>query len=126
MIDSKPNTHPCASSRFFPFVRTYLSSFTHFQHRTARVARYSIPLRYIPYRATLAFFLPTLNPNAGKDAEHSKSIVERYQENGIRAAHLDAETPKTRKNIHTQYLKELSKTESKQGQLMTIFKYQNT
>tara|TARA_R110002050_G_scaffold295749_2_gene454958 strand:- start:54 stop:1505 length:1452 start_codon:yes stop_codon:yes gene_type:complete len=28
------------------------------------------------------------------DVEHSKSIVERYQENGIRAAHLDAKTPK--------------------------------
>ncbi len=40
--------------RFIQVVRTSLSSFTHFQHRTARVARYSIPLRYIPYRATFA------------------------------------------------------------------------
>jgi len=64
MIDSNPTSHPCASNRFISFVRASLSSFTHFQHRTARVARYSIPLRCIPYRATLAV------SNAGPDENY--------------------------------------------------------
>lgn len=34
---------------------SFLIPFTHLQHRTARVARYSIPQGYIPYRTTLAF-----------------------------------------------------------------------
>lgn len=40
------------------------AALTSFQHRTARVARYSIPLRSIPYRATLAF--PNPDPTQEK------------------------------------------------------------
>ncbi|VXD11306.1 hypothetical protein MARINOS108_10492 [Marinoscillum sp. 108] len=65
--------HPCASSRFIAFVRTSLTSITHFLHRTARVARYSIPQNCIPYRATLAF--PNAHPNAGKAVFVSRSVL---------------------------------------------------
>jgi hypothetical protein len=41
-------------------VRFSLPSFTRFRHRTARVARYSVPLRCTPFRATLAFSFPLL------------------------------------------------------------------
>ena len=43
------------------------------QHHTARVARYFIPLRCIPYRATLAF--PNTHPNAGKAVFVSRSVL---------------------------------------------------
>jgi hypothetical protein len=46
-----PHTHVLSVGAFHSF----LIPFTHFQHRTAREARYSIPLSCIPYRATLAF-----------------------------------------------------------------------
>lgn len=52
---------------------SFLIPFTNLQHRTARVARYSIPLRYIPYRATLAF--PNAPPNAGKAVFVSRSVL---------------------------------------------------
>lgn len=50
-----------------------LIPFTNRLHHTARVARYSIALRYIPYRATLAF--PNAPPNAGKAVFVSRSVL---------------------------------------------------
>lgn len=44
-----------------------------FGHPAARVVRYSIPLRCIPYRATLAF--PNAHPNAGKAVFVSRSVL---------------------------------------------------
>ena len=43
-----------------PVVRYSLPLFTRFRHRTARVARYSVPLCCTPFRATLAFSFPLL------------------------------------------------------------------
>jgi len=46
-----------------------LIPFTNLLHRTARVVRYSIPLRCIPYRATLAVSIagPDANYETGQD-----------------------------------------------------------
>src|SRR5690606_34137364 len=68
-----PFPHPCASSRFIPFVRSSLSSFTHFQHRTARVFLHSLPLLSSSFSHTLAF--PNAHPNAGKAVFVSRSVL---------------------------------------------------
>jgi hypothetical protein len=67
------NPHPCASSRFIPFVRSSLSTFTHFQHRTARVFLHSLPLLSSSFSHTLAF--PNAHPNAGKAVFVSRSVL---------------------------------------------------
>jgi hypothetical protein len=64
---------------------SFLIPFTNLQHRTAREARYSIPLSYIPYRAALAFCQRTI-PNAGKKVFVSRSVLFRK----IKSARVNA------------------------------------